>query len=80
MNVSASTVQFTVECVAVHLFCFKTKPNKKQEKPWHYLLNNKVGSFSRIMALVHKVADLLTVYHEVNTVCSKDQKAVVCMM
>lgn len=50
------------------------------EKPWCYLLSNNVGSFGRIMALVNEVADLLTVHHEVNTVCSKDQEAVICMM
>lgn len=46
----------------------------------HCLLSNNMGSFSRIMALVNEVADLLTVHYEVNTVRSKDQEAVVCMM
>lgn len=39
-----------------------------------------MGSFSRIMALVNEVADLLTVHHEINTVCGKDQEAVICVM
>ena len=46
----------------------------------HCLLSNNVGSFSRIVALVDEVADLLTVHHEVNAICSKDQEAVICMM
>lgn len=46
----------------------------------HCLLSNNMGSFSRIMALVNEVTDLLTVHHEVNTICSKDQEAVICMM
>lgn len=64
---------------------FKTKPKRTtrtwcQGKPWHYLLGYNVGSLGRIMAVGNEVADILTVDYEVNTVCSKDQEAVVCMM
>lgn len=39
-----------------------------------------MGSFSGIMALANEVTDLLTVHHEVNTICSEDQEAVICML
>lgn len=37
-----------------------------------HLFSHCVGCFMRIMALIDKVTNLLTVHHEVNSVCGED--------
>lgn len=46
---------------------------------WH-LFSHCVGCFAGIMALIDKVTNLLTIHHEVNSICSEDQEAVISMM
>ena len=45
-----------------------------------YLFSHCMGCFVWIMALIYKVTNLLTVHHEVNSICSEDQEAVISMM
>ena len=50
------------------------------EAPLRHLLSHRMSCFFRIVALVDKVADLLTIHHEVNPICGKDQETVVSMV
>ena len=45
-----------------------------------YLFSHCMGCFIGIVALIDKVTNLLTVHHEVNSICSEDQEAVISMM
>ena len=45
-----------------------------------HLFNHCMGCFVGIMALIDKVTNLLTVHHEVNSICSEDQEAVISVM
>lgn len=44
------------------------------------LFSHCMGSFVGIMALIDKVTDLLTIHHEVDSVCGEDQEAVISMV
>jgi hypothetical protein len=45
-----------------------------------YLFSHCMGCFIRIMALIDKVTNLLTIHHEVNSICGEDQEAVISVM
>lgn len=45
-----------------------------------HLFSHCVGCFTRVMALIDKVTNLLTIHHEVNSICGEDQEAVISMM